>query len=55
MKQEIGEIYAHHGMGVLGGAPRRATNDSKAVRDEFCQYFNNEGTVDWQEDNMILE
>jgi hypothetical protein len=31
---------------------RRSTDYANEVRDEFCQYFNNEGAVPWQ-NNMI--
>lgn len=42
----------HNGMGELGRIPRYAPITAKQVRDEYCNYVNNEGAVHWQE-NMI--
>ena len=41
--------------GSLSGlalVPRNASNDAKAVRDQYCEYFNNEGSVPWQDNYM---
>ena len=38
------------GLGVLQAAPRRGSSNAKMIRDKFCEYFNNEGAVAWQED-----
>ncbi|CAH1957747.1 unnamed protein product [Acanthoscelides obtectus] len=29
-------------------------NDAKIVREKFCEYFNNEGSVPWQ-DNLVFQ
>ena len=40
----------NNGMGELNRVARRAPECARAVRDNFCSYFNNEGAVPWQED-----
>lgn len=33
---------------------RNATSSAKTVRDAFCNYFNNEGSVSWQESRIDM-
>ena len=49
--------YIMRTQGSLSGlalVPRNASNDAKAVRDQYCEYFNNEGSVPWQ-DNYLMD
>lgn len=32
----------------LQGVPRKTGTDAKAIREQFLNYFNNEGSVPWQ-------
>ena len=38
------------GLCNINAVPRCAADDARTVGDLFCQYFNNEGSVGWQED-----
>ena len=35
--------------GLQRGARKNTTNEAKKVRNEFMEYFNNEGRVAWQD------
>ena len=37
-----------HLLELQGGHYRNISQDAKATREEFSNYFNNEGTVSWQ-------